>query len=179
MGKLREMANAARSISSRYNTHRSIHTFLCELSIMRLADLHRAVQTTLSSKRLGTPVFARYLLQTPDKPAAVANRLAQIAAVVRDWLGQPVERIYALGSTKNGQVTLTVEFRDAAAALISWSSGRGAVDLTLIGNHGALYHDGGAANLWDDGLTALDDKPDANLLVWIERALRSGRPEAE
>ena len=30
-----------------------------------LADLHRSVQAILASKRLGTPVFVRYLLSEP------------------------------------------------------------------------------------------------------------------
>jgi hypothetical protein len=51
------------------------------------------------------------------------------------------------------------------------------IDLTLIGNHGVLYHDLGDSNAWDDA--SWDDKqpPDAALVAWIERSLRSGQPE--
>jgi hypothetical protein len=144
---------------------------------MRLADLHRAVHATLTSKRLGTPVFVRYLLQTHDKANGSAGRLAQIAAVVRGWVGQVPERIYALGSGKARQISLTLEFPHGATALIAWSSGaQSGVDLTVIGNRGALHHDVGGANLWDDAVQAAEDKPDAELVAWIERALRSGRP---
>ncbi len=146
----------------------------------RLADLHRAVQTSLASKRLGTPVFVRYSLFSQDKAAAAVSRLAQIAAVVRDWLGQAPERLYALGSAKSGHITLTMECRGGATAQISWAnSPRASVDLILLGNHGALYHDLGIANLWDESLVPLGDKPDQDLLAWIERALRSGWPETK
>ena len=146
---------------------------------MHLADLHRAVQSTLAGNRLGTPVFVRYLVRTSDKPSAVPNRLAQFTATVRDWLGQSPERIYALGAAKAGQVSLSVEFRGGATVLIGWAAaGRSpSVDLTLVGNHGALYHDAGAGRLWDGGLTTPDDKPEPALVAWIGRALRSERPE--
>src|SRR6266545_3788546 len=102
-----------------------------------LADLHRAVQTTLASKRLGRPVFVRYLLHGPDRPTAAPARLTQLTAVVRDWLGQPLERIHAAGTPKGGQVSLTLEFRDGATALVCWASvsaaGHG-IDLTVLGN---------------------------------------------
>jgi hypothetical protein len=48
-----------------------------------LADLHRAVQTTLASKRLGTPVFARYQYHAAIKGQAAIARLAKTTATVR------------------------------------------------------------------------------------------------
>src|SRR2546429_169455 len=63
-----------------------------------LADLHRAVQSALASKRLGRPVFVRYLLHSQDKPDAALPRLAHLTAAVREWVGQPLERVYAVGA---------------------------------------------------------------------------------
>jgi hypothetical protein len=146
----------------------------------RLADLHRFIESTLAARRLGTPVFVRYLVQSQDKPAAVLPRLTLIAAQVRSWLGQPMERLYSLGQPKSGQVSLTVEYRGGATALLAWSGGlpRGTgVDILVLGNHGAIHHDAGLGALWDESLGGLDDKPDAALLASIERAVRSGRPE--
>jgi hypothetical protein len=148
-------------------------------TMIDLADLHRAVQSTLASKRLGTLAFVRYSVQSQDKAEAALQRLAQLAAVVRDWLGQTLERIYALGTPKNGHVTITLEFREGATAQLSWTGGaqRGAgVDLMVLGNHGAIYHDAGAANLWDDTLSGLAGKPDQTLLALIDKALQSGQP---
>ena len=149
------------------------------------ADLLRAVQTTLASKRLGTPVFARVLFHNQGKrgqaaPGEVVAELTRTAGMVREWLGQPLERVYAVGAVKTGQVSLTLEFRNAATAIVSWSgtstAGDG-VDLTLVGNHGALYHDVGAGNLWDPAPDAKPPEPDKELRTMIERSLQSGRPE--
>ncbi len=145
-----------------------------------LADLHRTVQSTLASKRLGTPVFVRYQYHSPLKGQAVVARLAKTTAVVRDWLGAPLERILAQGTTASRHVTLLLEFRTGVTAVVTWvgSNGRGGgVDLTLIGNHGALYHDAGDSPLWDEAFTGDDAAPDKDLVTWLERALKSGRPE--
>jgi hypothetical protein len=146
----------------------------------RLVDLHRAVQTTLAGKRLGTPVFVRYLLFSPEKPNVVLPRLAQTAAVVQGWINQPVERIHATGIPKSGQTSVLLEFRGGATAIIAWANSvpRGdGVDLLVLGNHGAIYHDAGQADLWDDAAQTLPDAADERLREWIERAMKSGRPE--
>lgn len=146
----------------------------------RLADLHRSVQATLAGKRLGIPVFVRYLWQSQEKPPAVLNRLSVLAALVREWLGQPLYRLYALGSVQAGQVSLTLECRGGATALLCWNASSqrsGNVDLMIVGNHGALYHDGGLDNPWDDGLPWPEEKPEPTLLPLIEQALRTGQPQ--
>jgi hypothetical protein len=148
---------------------------------MAAADLHRAMQTTLASKRLGTPVFVRYLYHDAAKGNAVMQRLARVVAAVRDWLGQPLERIYAVGAANQRHISVTLECRGGATAVVAWigSAPRGpGLDLTVIGNHGALYHDFGDGNAWAE--TAWDDKQpvEAPLLAWIERSLRSGQPQA-
>jgi hypothetical protein len=145
-----------------------------------VADLHRAVQATVAGKRLGRPVFVRYLFQSEDKPEAVLPRLAQATAAVRDWLGQPLERVYALGAAAGGQVSLTLEFSRGATAVVGWSRGRprgAGVDVLVIGDHGALYHDAGTADLWDEAAAAAEDAPDPRIQDVIERALGSGKPE--
>ncbi len=134
-----------------------------------LADLHRTVQTTLASKRLGIPVFVRYLLRSPEKTETTPARLAWLAGIVRDWLGQPLERVYVQGQVKNGHLDVTLEFRDGATAIIHWSAVRdaAAADVMILGNHGALYHEGDAAYALPPA------KPDGAIMTLIERALRS------
>ena len=148
---------------------------------MTTADLHRTVQTTLTSKRLGTPVFVRYLFHAPGDAAATMARLTRIVAKVREWLGQPLERIHAQGSVATRHIALTLECRGGAAAVITWigTTPRGpGIDLTVLGNHGALYHDLGDANAWEAATFDEQTPVDAPLSAWIDRALRSGRPEA-
>jgi hypothetical protein len=145
-----------------------------------LADLHRAVQATLANKRLGTPVFVRYQYHAPIKGQAVFTRLTKSTATVRTWIDQPLERILAQGTAASRHVTLLLEFRGGLTAVVTWigTNGRGGnVDLTLIGNHGVLYHDAGDAPLWDEAFATDDAAPDKDLLAWIERAVKSNRPE--
>jgi hypothetical protein len=145
-----------------------------------LADLHHAVQATIASKRLGRPVFVRYTIQGLDKPETIVPQLARATTGVQDWLGQPLTRIYAVGTVGSGQVALTLSFREGATGLVSFAHGqpRGdGTDVMVLGNHGAVYHDAGDASLWDETV-ATDGKPDPVLVGAIERALRSGRPEA-
>jgi hypothetical protein len=149
--------------------------------MISLADFHRAVQTTIASKRLGTPVFVRYLYHSPLRGPAILARLARTTAAVREWLGAPLERILAQGNATSRHITLLLEFRGGLTAVVSWAGtpGRGGgVDLTLLGNHGAMYHDAGDAPLWDEAFTADDAAPDRDLLTWIERAIKSSRPES-
>jgi hypothetical protein len=145
-----------------------------------LADLHRAVHATLVSKRLGTPVFVRYQYHAPIKGQAVVARLAKATATVRGWIDQPLERIFAQGNATSRHVSLLLEFRGGLTSVITWigTNGRGgSVDLTLIGNHGVLYHDAGNAPLWDEAFASDDAAADKDLVAWLERALKSNRPE--
>ena len=145
-----------------------------------LADLHRAVETTLASKRLGQPVFVRYLWFGPGDAKAVLAGLAVLAETVCRWLDSPLERVYAAGGIASGQVSLTLECREGGTALVGWtsSSGRGnGVDLMILGNRGALYHDAGGSELLDDRLSSAAKPVGGELQTLIERALRSGKPE--
>ncbi len=145
-----------------------------------ITDLHGSVRAAIGSGRVGTPVFVRYLFHRAIDGPTVVVRLARLTAVVRDWLDQPLERGYALGSMESRHVTLTLEFRGGATALVSWvgTAGRGAgADLTVLGNHGAIYHDAGMAELWDEPAQTDAAAPDQELVALIERALVSRRPE--
>lgn len=144
-----------------------------------LAELHRAVAATVASKRLGTIVFVRCTLQNENTDAA-RTRLAQVTAAVRDWIGQKLDRLHA-STNANGQVALTLQFAEGATALVSFAKGRprgDGIDLLLLGNHGSLTHDAGHAELSDEATdTALPDA-DPALVALIERAMKSGKPEA-
>jgi hypothetical protein len=144
------------------------------------ADLHRTVQTAIASKRLGKPVFVRYLLTGPDK-APLVTRLARLVVVVRDWLGQALDGVQAIGSATVGQVSLTLRFREGGSALVSVARSQrlgNGIDLMVLGNHGALYHDAGHASPGGEPAALSDEAPEPGLVAVIDKALRSGKPEA-
>lgn len=146
---------------------------------MNLADLHKAVAAQIAGKRIGVPVFVRYLAQGPFKPGAAPGLLAQLTATAAAWLGQELTRIFAAGRAEDGAVSLTLQFRAGGSALVSVAPAGQvgpAVDVMVLGNHGAIYHDAGGGNPWDDIAFVLDAPP-PKLVGAIERALRSGKPE--
>jgi hypothetical protein len=141
-----------------------------------LIDLHLAIQSAIASKRLGQPVFARYVLHGPPSADGIVPRLARTMACVRGWMAQPLDRVYALGSVESGHITLTLLFRQGATSLVSVVPGTSAglsVDVFLVGNHGSLHHEAGDTH-WEEAAAI---PPDAASRSVIERALRSGRPE--
>jgi hypothetical protein len=148
--------------------------------MLSLTDLHQVVVTTLGSRRLGQPVFVRYLLQTSEPGDTLLSCLAQLTSLVVDWLGQPLDRLYALGSVKNGHVCLTLQLREGATALVGVTHvplrGEGA-DLLILGNRGALYHEAGKTALQDDEISWDAGPVDLALVALIDRSLHSGKPE--
>jgi hypothetical protein len=145
-----------------------------------LAELHRAVAATVASKRLGTVVFVRYTVQDADVKAAPV-RLAQSTAVVRDWIGQKLDRLAATVHPDGGQVALTLQFAEGATALVSFAKGKprgDGVDLLVLGNRGSLTHDAGHAELSDELTDTALPAAEPGLLAWVERAMKSGKPEA-
>jgi hypothetical protein len=142
-----------------------------------LADLHRAVQKTLASGRLGQPVFLRYLVRGSEGGEAIRERMAQCIALAREWLHQSLVSVYAVGSPESCQVSLTLEFDGGATALLGYASTPpqdAGVDLLLLGNHGALYHEAAASVHAEE---AQRSDADADIQAVLQRALHSGRPE--
>lgn len=150
-----------------------------ELPATDLADLKRAVDGVLSTKRLGQPVFARLTLHLPARPKEVRLWLARMTELVRGWMDQPLAGIQAVGSLRSGQVCLTLQFSRGASALITFARGRAqgdGLDLFLLGNHGALYRDLGTGPLWDTTVQPARGAPDPKLLALIDRALSGPAP---
>jgi hypothetical protein len=144
-----------------------------------LDDLARAVQGVLSSKRVGKPVFVRFTLHGPAKAEEIVPRLAGMVAAVRQWVGEPLARLYAIGSPRTGQVSLTLQFQEGASALVSYARGKptgDGIDFLLLGNHGSVCYDSGTGLPWDATARPGKEPPDPKLATAIERAVRSGRP---
>jgi hypothetical protein len=146
-----------------------------------LDDLARAVQGVLAGKRVGKPVFVRFTLHGPGKAEDIVPRLAGMVGAVRQWVGEPLARLYAIGSPRSGQVSLALQFHEGASALVSFARGKphgDGIDLLLLGNHGSICYDSGTGPAWDGTARPGKEPPDPKLATAIERAIRSGRPVA-
>src|SRR5262245_31834333 len=112
-----------------------------------LSDLHAAVERVIASKRLGTPLFVRYTATGEAPQHAAVGKLAGLADVVRRWLGQGLDQVYALGGA-DGSLTLALDFQEGATALVCLVPHLpgGGIDLMLLGNRGAIYHDAADAD---------------------------------
>jgi predicted dehydrogenase len=120
-----------------------------------LADLHRAVEATLAAGRLGTPVFVRYHLESPQAQAAVRRELDQIQQVVQGWLRREVERAHVVDGGRHA--CTAVEYRSGPLAVVSGmacTAGPPNVSLIVLGNRGALYHEGIHSDQWAESLPA-------------------------
>jgi hypothetical protein len=139
-----------------------------------LADLHHTVAATLASQRLGRPVFVRYHWFGPESLETLATRLAQITAVVRTWLDQDVDRLHAHAAAERMHVGLSLQFRAGGTALIGVTPtppAQAGVDLMILGNHGALYHEEARLLLDDEAMGGACQDADPLLQAEIERAL--------
>jgi hypothetical protein len=130
-----------------------------------LTDLHRAVETVLGTQRIGQPVFVRYLLLSGAPSEHMVSRLAAMAASIGSWLGCSIQRATVLGAPDQGAPSLILHFPTGACAIASLATGEPSADLTVLGNHGAIYHQA--------ALDTLDELPssDSELEHLIERAL--------
>jgi hypothetical protein len=137
-----------------------------------LLELHRAVQSAVASQRIGQPVFVRYLaIGMSESDGTPLPLLARLAGVVQGWLGQPLARVYV---TKTASVAATLQFAGGATALVSHGHGtESRIDVTLLGNHGALYF-GPLVNIDRPTLSALPAHEAIEAV--LGKSARSGQP---
>jgi hypothetical protein len=144
-----------------------------------LADLHRTVEATLASRRLGRPVFVRYHWFGPEPPDEMFTRLAQLTALAGVWLDQDLDRLQVNAAADLTHVALTAQFQAGATALIGVTrvpASDACVDLMILGNRGAVYHEEAAVLLSVEADASAWRPPDPLLLDRIAQALRSGQP---
>lgn len=152
-------------------------------SIRNLADwstLDAAVQSVLKSKRIGRPVFARVVLTGVESVNTIVPQLAIAIRQIENWMGQPVESLFAVGTLQSGQVSINIQFSDGASALVSGSIGKivgDGVDLMLIGNRGVLHYEGDGACPFAESSLAEKKTAERRLTESINAALLTGQPK--
>jgi predicted dehydrogenase len=103
------------------------------------ADLHTAVAAAIAGGRIGTPVFARYILHTSD-----TNFITPIfdhrCTTLAEWLPGGLE--YSCGIRDKGNHASFLLQADQALALFSAARNGAnieAADVTVLGTRGAMY----------------------------------------
>lgn len=141
-------------------------------------DLARAVQSVITSKRIGTPVFVRLTVPGEEKEAAaIVERVAGLLDLVGGWLGQAALRVHATGNLEARQLSVTTLGANGGTAIVSFTGEKhhgDGIDLLLVGNQGSCYRDAGSGQLWD----AFADPrvPGASTIRAIQQSLKSGKP---
>ena len=116
-------------------------------SMSTLANLHRAVQTTLASGRLGQPVFVRYTLQglrPPDGSRPAVPDPGRRSRLARPIAGAALRPRHARERPGGSDPP----FCEGATALVSFARGQPRATASTCwswATRGALYHDAGSA----------------------------------
>jgi hypothetical protein len=146
-------------------------------------SLYQSVKSALDAGHVGVPLFVRCVAHVAPDRVGLTEALRQVAAVAGAWLGAPARRVYVQGSAEAGQITASVQYTRGESALVSVNpvraDGAPRVDLMLLGNTGALYHEGSALSRaqLDAAGTPSGDLPALPESQWraIEESLRTGR----
>jgi predicted dehydrogenase len=104
------------------------------------ADLHAAVAATIACGRIGTPVFARYLLHTSGTDRS-DSQIEHIRSTIQAWLPLAGESRSTVGGSTNRPVSELLQ-SDRALALISVVANAESIeaaDVTVLGTRGAIY----------------------------------------
>ena len=112
-----------------------------------MQSLYETVKEILGTGRVGTPVFVRCAVQMATEDERIGDVLVRVLAMTCSWLETSPLRIYAQSKDGSRQITVTVQYMEGQSAIVSVNAASGVaarIDFMLIGNKGAIYHDGEA-----------------------------------
>ncbi len=141
-------------------------------------QLRRSVLETIKAGRVGQPVFVRFLVASDANRETQTPLLARLVQTAGEWLGAPPRRLYATVSPLPAGASVSVRFENGATALVSTATPGHAgptIDVIVLGNHGAVYHDGFAVAA-ESAATVVDGHEDPALRAAIEATMRSMKP---
>ena len=140
--------------------------------------LYQTIKEIIDAGRVGTPVFVRFIIQTIPIDEHIIDILARTLVMTGSWFTSIPIRIYVQHKENTAQVTASVEYTSGQTAIVSVNISNAftsRVDLMILGNKGALYHDGEVTpSGFDFGAEPL------TVPEWltdiIERSLFAGKP---
>jgi hypothetical protein len=111
-----------------------------------MQSLYETVKEILDTGRLGVPVFVRCVAQIASGSERVEDVLARMLTMACSWLEASPLRVYAQSKDGSRQITATVHYVGGQTSIVSVNAAPGGAtgvrSLMLLGNKGALYHDG-------------------------------------
>ena len=144
-----------------------------------IQSLQQSVKSVIDDGRIGSPVFLRCMVQEHTERVNTVEGIAALIALANSWMPSPLEQLYVLSSADATQATTTVQYAGGQMAILSVNripdNQEAAVDLTLIGNKGAIYHETpvGQHRLMS---APLELSGGEELVDLIERAMKTGKP---
>jgi len=140
--------------------------------------LYQTIKEIIDTGRVGVPVFVRFIVQTTPIDEQIIDILAQTLVMTGSWLGSIPAKIYVQHRENTAQITATAEYTGGQTAIVSINISTefaSRIDLMLLGNKGALYHDGEAMPTgFDLGVEPMTIPK--WLIDVIERSLFTGEP---
>ena len=144
-----------------------------------MQSLQQSVQSVINEGRIGSPVFLRCMLQIPIKGESIAQVTAALAALANTWMPSSPEQIYVQESADAIQSTAMIQYSGGQTATVSVNcippDTEISVDLILIGNKGAIYHETpmGRHRLMKGRIELSGGE---NLVNVINQAIKTGKP---
>jgi hypothetical protein len=140
-------------------------------------SLTQGVQKAITEGQIGAPVFVRWVAANASEAAELLPGLGAMLEAAEAWLGSAAQRVYAVGGPAAGQVTAMVDYEGGQGALLTTalapSPGPPHVNLTLLGQRGAVYHDNVSAFAFSPTKPSLSA---ARFATAVEESLRGGEP---
>ena len=142
--------------------------------------LYETVKEILDTGRLGIPVFVRCSAQIGVGGEQMEDVLARILAMTCSWLESVPLKVYAQEGRRSRQLTATAHLVGGQTAIVSVNTAPGAgdsMDLILLGNKGAIYHDAESIPPGFDINDELIPVPEW-LVEAMRESFRTGKPAA-
>lgn len=107
--------------------------------------LYQTIKEIIDTGRVGTPVFVRFIAQIIPSDEHIIDTLGKLLTITSSWLASIPIRVYVQHRENSAQITASVEYEGGQTAIVSLGVASGIsskIDLMMLGNKGALYHDG-------------------------------------
>ena len=140
--------------------------------------LYETVKEILDTGRVGVPVFLRCSAQIESGGKYMEDVLVRILAMTCSWMEAVPLRVYAQSGSRSRQLTVTVHYVGGQTGIVSVNAAPGvrdSVDLMLLGNKGAIYHDAESLPPGFDITTEPLPVPEW-LVDAVDKSLLTGKP---